>query len=135
MLYTTLRLFRENGLQATSMSMISNESGVSMGVFTTLFRGKRISSMCSKKASSNSRLRQCCRTFTTSRRFRNDSGMCGKKLSHLASIILTLFSSWIYESSKREAYAQYPVVDGRSYPTLVIEQGESRFSLDDALTI
>ncbi|MCV4233733.1 TetR family transcriptional regulator [Virgibacillus sp. LDC1] len=28
MLDTTLRLFRENGLQATSMSMISNESGV-----------------------------------------------------------------------------------------------------------
>ncbi|WP_220686910.1 TetR/AcrR family transcriptional regulator [Paenibacillus lautus] len=40
MLDTTLRLFRENGLQATSMSMISNESGVSMGSIYNAFSGK-----------------------------------------------------------------------------------------------
>ncbi|QJD81918.1 TetR/AcrR family transcriptional regulator [Cohnella herbarum] len=39
-LETTLRLLRENDLQATSMSMISNESGVSMGSIYNTFSGK-----------------------------------------------------------------------------------------------
>jgi len=39
-LETTLRLLRENDLQATSMSMISNESGVSMGSIYNTFTGK-----------------------------------------------------------------------------------------------
>ncbi|PJN51339.1 hypothetical protein PAEVO_44310 [Paenibacillus sp. GM2FR] len=53
---------------------------------------------------------------------------------------LAMQDFWLNTKSKSScmsvtANAQYPVVDGRSYPTLVIEQGESRFSLDDALTI
>src|SRR5690606_23064668 len=39
-LETTLRLLRSNDLQATSMAMISSESGVSMGSIYNSFSGK-----------------------------------------------------------------------------------------------